>query len=86
MIRRLAVAALLGSSVFAFSTAPAHAVPICKADYACTMTFYSNGSHTTVIGQIYVDCYGQRSQWGSISGYEVVTQSECSEPPAFATR
>ncbi|WP_368862068.1 DUF6289 family protein [Catenulispora pinistramenti] len=67
------------------STAPANAAPVCKADYACTVTFYSNGTHTTVIGQVYTDCEGQRSSWGSMSGYEVVTQSECSEPSTRST-
>ncbi|MEY9927446.1 hypothetical protein ABH926_002080 [Catenulispora sp. GP43] len=77
MIRRLTVAALLGTSVVAFSTAPAHAYAACKADYACTTTYYSSPAHTTVVGQIFVDCAGERSSWGTFSGYVVVTNSAC---------
>ncbi|MEY9895526.1 hypothetical protein ABIA35_006427 [Catenulispora sp. MAP12-49] len=80
MIRRLTVAALLGTSAFAFSTAPAHAYAACKADYACTTTYYSTISHTTVVGQIFVDCAGGRSSWGTMSGFVVVTNSACNAP------
>jgi Family of unknown function (DUF6289) len=77
LIRRLTVAALLGASAIAFSTAPAHAYAPCKADYACTTTYYSSIAHTTVVGQVFVDCAGERSSWGTLSGYVVVTNTAC---------
>ncbi|MBC3841132.1 hypothetical protein GXW82_15025 [Streptacidiphilus sp. 4-A2] len=79
LIRRLSVAVLLGGAIVALPAVPAQAAPMCKADYYCTVTFYSNAAHTTVIGQRTVDCAGNNSMWGSFSGYETVTNSECSD-------
>lgn len=79
MIRRLTVAALLGTSAVALSTAPAHAYAACKADYACTVTYYSSAAHTTEVGQIFVDCSGGRSSWGDLSHYVVVTNTACGD-------
>ena len=79
MIRRLTVAALIGGAIIALPAAPAQAAPACKADYYCTVTFYSTAAHTTVIGQHTIDCSGASSMWGSFSGYETVTNIECSD-------
>jgi Family of unknown function (DUF6289) len=86
MIRRLTVAALVGGAIIALPAAPAQAAPICKADYYCTVTYYSTAAHTTVIGQHIIDCSGNSSMWGSISGYETVANSECSDVVATSGR
>lgn len=78
MTRRLIIAALLGAGVIVVPAGPAQAAPICKADYYCTVTFYSSAAHTTVIGQRIVDCAGNSSTWGQFSGFETVVNSECS--------
>jgi hypothetical protein len=86
LIRRLTVAALLGGAIVALPTAPAQAAAACKADYYCTVTFYSSAAHTTVIGQHIIDCAGDSSSWGSFSGYETVTNTECSDTAADSGR
>jgi hypothetical protein len=82
LIRRLSVAVLLGGAIFALPVVPAQAAPVCKADYYCTVTYYSDAAHTTVIGQHTIDCAGTGSMWGSLSGYETVTNAECSDAVA----
>jgi hypothetical protein len=79
LIRRLTIAALLGGAIVALTTTSAQAAPRCLADYYCTVTFYSTTAHTTVIGQHIIDCAGDSSYWGTISGIETVTNSECSD-------
>ena len=79
MIRRLTVAALIGAAVIAAPAAPAQAYAACKADYQCTTTYYSNASHTTIVGYFDKWCDGTTSQSGEMTGYAVLTQVGCTE-------
>lgn len=81
MIRRLAVVAtLLGGAVAALPAAPAQAVAQCRSGSECVTTYYSDLSHTQVVGQITVFCDGSRDQWGDIGRYPVVQSIPCGSP------
>ena len=77
MIRRLVVAALVGGAVVALQAAPAQAIGACRVDNQCVTTFYDDVEHTQVVGQIFVGCDGQTSEWGTWGRYAVVQNVSC---------
>lgn len=77
MIRRLTIAALIGTAVIAIPAAPAQAYARCPADAQCVITFYTNVQHTTAVGGIEVFCDGTRSTWGVLSGIVVESSAAC---------
>jgi hypothetical protein len=66
--RKLLLAAallvLLASCIAAF-------VPAVDAATSSNCTFYSDASHTTVVGQYGYDCCNNRVAWGSKTAYSV---------------
>jgi len=77
MIRRLTIAALIGTAVVAIPAVPAQAYARCKADYQCVTTFYATVQHTKAIGAIDTYCDGSSSSWGVLSGIVVQTSVAC---------
>ncbi|NUR30243.1 MAG: hypothetical protein HOV83_31065 [Catenulispora sp.] len=78
MIRRLAVVAtLVGGAVAALPAAPAQAVAACRVDNECVTSYYSDISHTQIVGQITVFCDGSRDEWGTFGRYPVVQNVPC---------
>lgn len=65
-LRKLAFATLVaGAAALAANTAPVEASP------AGNCTFYSDASHTTVVGQHGKDCCNNVVNWGTTSSYYV---------------
>jgi hypothetical protein len=65
-LRKAAFAALaMGAAAFAATTAPTEAA----ASSNCT--YYSDASHTTVVGQYGKDCCNNTVAWGSKTQYSV---------------
>jgi Family of unknown function (DUF6289) len=77
MIRRLVIAALIGTAVVAIPAVPAQANNGCVRNVECTTTFYSSAAHTTVVGQAVITCNGELAEWGTTSIYSVETYSTC---------
>lgn len=64
--RKLALAALVsGAAVFATTTAPTEAAT------SNNCTYYSDASHTTVVGQYGKDCCNNTVAWGTKTQYSV---------------
>ena len=79
-MRRLAVAAalvLMGSAGGVLAAPAAQAYPKCAAGYQCVMTFYSDASHSQVIGGFSYSCTGAYYSWGSQGYYQTWTVSAC---------
>ena len=63
-LRKLTFAALIaGATAFATATAPIQAASNC--------TYYSDASHTTVVGQYGKDCCNNTVAWGVKTQYSV---------------
>ena len=77
MVRRLVLAALLGSAVVALPAVPAQAIGSCGVHDACTTTYYSSVARTTIVGQVLVECDGQTFEWGTLRGFAVETNTPC---------
>ena len=77
MIRRLVIAALLGTAVVAVPAVPAYANNGCVLNVQCTTTYYTTPAHTTAVGQAVISCNGQLSYWGTFTPYTVETYSAC---------
>ena len=78
--RAIAFAVMIGTAAaiaVPLATPAAQAYPICKADYQCTDTFYSNAQYTTVVGNTTHFCNGTSSTVGEITPYVRVTQVAC---------
>jgi hypothetical protein len=74
----LAAALLAGTTAtMAVSAGPAVSIPICKANYQCTTTYYADVQHTQVNGGITRFCDGTTDSFGRLTGYAVVTQAPC---------
>ncbi|GHJ43195.1 hypothetical protein Cs7R123_05370 [Catellatospora sp. TT07R-123] len=79
MLRRLGLAAALvtiGSVAVVLPGAPAQA-RACTIDHYCYTTWYADAAHTSVVGQLYEDCGGSRSTWGTRSGYATFAETPC---------
>jgi hypothetical protein len=79
MIRRILLATAL--TVAAVGVAVAPATPAlanaCPLGNECETNFYSDGTHTTLVGSIFVDCQGNTEQWGVRSGYQTSSRQPC---------
>ena len=77
MLRRvLVIAALVAATTLALPGSPAQA-RFCQIDYYCYLTFYSDSSHTSVVGEQYTNCVGDVSMWGVRSGYQEFVETPC---------
>jgi hypothetical protein len=77
MIRRVLLAVLLAlATLTTFTSAPAYARACALGNY-CVTTYYSDSSHTTVVGAMYEDCEGAESRWGSRSIYKDFVETPC---------
>ncbi|WP_018220689.1 DUF6289 family protein [Salinispora pacifica] len=77
MTRRLfVVLAFLAAAILVSPAAPA-AARACKFGYECYTTFYSNPSHTTVVGSLHEDCQGEPTMVGTRSGFKTFQEYPC---------
>lgn len=75
-----ATAAAASIGFMAFAAAPASAVtPICGETFSCTVYYYNNAAHTTVVGYRITACGGQVTTWGKTSDYLSLQTEAC--PP-----
>ena len=83
MIRRVVSAAVLATTLAAIplvAAAPAQSIPVCKAGYECTRTYYADNSYDLAVGGMTKFCDGTVNQWGRTTIYVETTQAPC--PPA----
>ncbi|MED7926450.1 DUF6289 family protein [Nonomuraea sp. LP-02] len=79
MIRRVLtplLATLLATAAVTAATATPAQARACQIDHHCVTTFYSDGTYTTVVGQLFEDCAGNRSMWGT-RGIPVFVETPC---------
>lgn len=77
MIRRMSVIlAFLAAAVIVAPAAPAQA-RACTFGYECYTTFYSDPSHTAVVGTLYEDCHGEPTMHGTRSGFTTFQEYPC---------
>ena len=79
MVRRTVTAAavtLLAAAGVTFAAAPAQAAA-CPLGNECVTTYYSDASHTTVIGGKIEYCDGDSNSWGTRSGYYDYSRTPC---------
>ncbi|MEU4510022.1 DUF6289 family protein [Nonomuraea wenchangensis] len=79
MIRRVLtplLATLLAAAAVTAATASPAQARACRIDHYCVTTFYSDGTYTTVVGELYEDCAGNRSMWGT-RGIPVFVETPC---------
>lgn len=77
MFRRalLAVVLTTAASLFALST-PAQA-RFCMLDHYCVLAFYSDSTHTTLVGTQVTDCTGEVFKYGRRSAHQEFTETPC---------
>lgn len=68
MIRRMPVILAFIAAAVIVTPAPAQA-RICKIDHECYTTFYSDSSHTTVVGTLYENCQSEPTMRGVRSSF-----------------
>lgn len=77
LLRRALIAAVLAVTAFvAVPGSPAQA-RACKIDHICYLDFYSDSTHTTLVGGTLTYCDGETTSWGRRSGYQEFTESPC---------
>ncbi|MEV2241891.1 DUF6289 family protein [Micromonospora sp. NPDC049891] len=77
MVRRTLAAATLAVGVFALLPgAPAQA-RVCALNYQCTTHYYSDSSHSTIVGGLYEECDGYRFSWGVRTSHIDFTEVPC---------
>ena len=77
MLRRvLLTVALVAATVLAIPGSPALA-RACPLDWSCHWTYYSDSTHTTVVGERGADCTGTSFSWGATSTYQDYTEYAC---------
>lgn len=76
MFRRILLATALGIAVVTVPAASAQA-RACMIGYECYTTYYSDSSHTTVVGGLYEGCDGTRSSWGQRTAYATFVETPC---------
>lgn len=82
MVRRVVSAIALVSAMVTvpiLAAVPAQSIPVCKAGYQCSRTYYADSTHETVVGGFTRFCDGTTDAWGDTSAYQVTTQAAC--PP-----
>ncbi|MEV7226242.1 MULTISPECIES: DUF6289 family protein [Polymorphospora] len=78
MIRRALLAlALAAATVVALPAAPAQA-RYCQMNHWCTTLYYTDGSLTTAVGGVYVECDGYQFQWGEWTPFVTFEEHPCS--------
>jgi hypothetical protein len=79
MVRRSVTAAavtLLATAGLTFTAAPTQA-SACPLGYECVTTYYSDSSHSTVIGGKVEYCDGDSNAWGTRSAYYDYSRTAC---------
>lgn len=79
-IRRAFSAAVLTTTMAAVPllvAAPAESIPVCKAGYQCTRTYYTDRTYETPVGGMTKFCDGTVDQWGTTTSYVETTQAQC---------
>ena len=79
-IRRVLIAGALAAAGLApvISASPANAIPVCRAGYQCTYTYYATITRTPPpIGGLSIYCNGTSYSWGKVSGYFDFSSAEC---------
>ena len=81
MIRRLLLAAVLSvvPGTVIVSAAPAHAFQDCGVIDSCIYQFYSDASHSQVVGWIHVTCQDVTTTWGTTTNYLTYHSSACNK-------
>lgn len=79
MVRRILLAGALaaGTTLAAVLPAAPAQARACIIEHYCYTTWYSNAAHTTVVGQLYEDCDGDRTSWGVRSPYVTFVETPC---------
>jgi hypothetical protein len=79
-VKHLLLTAGLAAGALTGTTTPAHAIGggNCGTSGCLTVrTFYSDASHTNVVGQLWNGCPGQFGSWGTTSGFVVLSFPPC---------
>jgi hypothetical protein len=77
-IRRLLISLLLVAGSFALVPGgTAQATNFCGTTDWCTDSWWQHFNDTGLVGQLVINCDGSRSQWGTETQYETVSQGPC---------
>lgn len=77
MIRRFALAAVLGAAIIAVPAAPAQAIASCRVNNECITSYYADAQHTQLVGSVTEFCDGVTESVGTLRGYAVVQNVPC---------
>ncbi|RKR91365.1 hypothetical protein BDK92_5759 [Micromonospora pisi] len=77
MIRRVLLAATIAVAAFVIVPGSPAQARACKANHDCYTEFYSDSSHTVLVGSLSESCTGERDMWGRRTGYLVFSESPC---------
>jgi Family of unknown function (DUF6289) len=77
MIRRLLIAAALAvAACLVVPGSPAQA-RACQIEYTCYLDFYSDSTHSTLVGGTLTYCDGSTQTWGRRTGYQEFSETPC---------
>lgn len=80
MIRQVVRTAALVLTLVAatlFVSAPAQAIPACRAGYQCDRVYYTDRTHEDPVGGFTLFCDGSTISWGTTTSFQVTTQAQC---------
>jgi len=67
------------AGLVAISALTASAISLAAPSYELDTVYYSDASHTTVVGETNLYCTGRHSSWGTTSAYKETTSYPCGE-------
>lgn len=76
MVRRPLILATVIAALTLIAPSPAQA-RACQWEHRCTTTYYADSSRTTVVGELFEDCDGTRSFWGTRGASPTFTEQPC---------
>jgi Family of unknown function (DUF6289) len=77
MIRRLLLSTVLAMAAVTTVTTGTAQARACKIDHTCATIYFSDSTHTVVVGEKYEDCNGAVDMWGVRSGYQEFYEDPC---------
>jgi len=65
------------AGLIAFSALTASAISLAAPTYELETVYFSDASHTKIVGESDLYCTGDHSSWGTTSAYKLVSKSPC---------
>lgn len=65
------------AGLIAITALTASVVSLAAPSYEVETVYFSDASHTKIVGEYDLYCTGKHSSWGTTSAYKITSQSPC---------